>query len=116
MRVFAYTFSSFMRLETSLSRSHCVRVGARWRDDTEGGASDVSPWYFAINFAYWKLGVSYQAFADVSLPPYFLVLRLSWRDSADVPIWVPRFILERNRKCSSRRCATNLTFKWRLWT
>jgi hypothetical protein len=67
----------------------------------------------AINFAYWKLGVSYQAFADVSLPPNFLVLRLSWRDSADVPIWVPRFILERNRKCSSICCATNLTFKWR---
>jgi hypothetical protein len=25
----------------------------------------------AINFAYWKLGVSYQAFADVSLPTIF---------------------------------------------
>jgi hypothetical protein len=46
MRVFAYTFSSFMRLETSLSRSHCVWIGTRWVDDTEGGASDVSAWYF----------------------------------------------------------------------
>jgi hypothetical protein len=30
----------------------------------------------AINFAYWKLGFSYQAFADVSFPTNSLLLRL----------------------------------------
>jgi hypothetical protein len=53
MRDFAYTFSSFMRLETSLSRPHCVGIGARWVADTEGGASDVSAWYFVeVQFAF----------------------------------------------------------------
>jgi hypothetical protein len=32
MRVFGYTISTFTRLETSLSLSHCVGIGARWME------------------------------------------------------------------------------------
>jgi hypothetical protein len=43
-----------MRLETYLSRSHCVGIGVSWVEDTEGdGATEVPPRYFIeVHFAF----------------------------------------------------------------